>query len=97
MTKLGNQFIIIISENKSFTYTDITLAAKKLNNCAFKLYLYFNFFRAGEIVQFFPSLFCNDFNVSMSSEKRAFQELVENSYLKYIDDDTYMFFNIHDE
>ena len=97
MAKLGNQFIIIIDENKSFTYTDIINAAKKLNNCAFKLYLYFYFFRAGEAIQFFPTLFCDDFNVSMSSEKRAFQELVKNSYLKQINDDTYMIFNNYDE
>lgn len=78
-----NQFIIIISPNTQWCdYLELVEACGCLNGAALKLYIYLSSFVPGEEIDFSPKMFCEMYNVSASSEKNAFRELLEKNFLK---------------
>ena len=77
-----NQFTIIIApETKWCDYLELTKACSCLNGAALKLFIYFSGFAPYEEIDFSPKTFCEMYSVSISSEKNAFRELLENNYL----------------
>lgn len=92
MNKLGNQFTIQIDYNVDWkNYDAIMEACRNLNGAAFKLFVYLSSFDKGEEFYFFPKLFCDTCNVSLTSEKNAFNELLIKQYLKQIQSDYFLF------
>lgn len=79
---MHNQFVIEISEQSQWAdYVELVEACNNLNGAALKLYIYFSAHAPGDVFDFYPKIFCDSYGVSMSAEKKAFQELVENKYL----------------
>lgn len=95
MARIHNQFIIKISNSTQWCdYQELIEACSSLNGAALKLYIYFCSFMAGEEINFFPKNFCELFNVSLTSEKNAFNELIRENYLKNLGKDLYEFSSI---
>lgn len=83
MAKRCNQLTIKISEDTAWCYyPDLLEACQNLNGAALKLYIYFSSMAPGDELEFFPKIFCKLYNVSMSSEKNALQELIIQGYVK---------------
>ena len=90
--KIKNQFTIKISENTQWCdYIELMDACKALNGSALKLFIYFSGFGPNQEFYFFPKIFCENYGVSMSSEKNAFSELLQKGYLKQIESDFFLF------
>ena len=92
--KYCNQFIIKINkEVKWGDYVQIMEACRELNGVAFKLYIYLTAFEPDNEINFSPKNFCDIVNVSMSSEKNAFKELLEKNFLAQESPEHYIFYS----
>lgn len=90
--KIKNQFTIRTSENVRWCdYIELVDACRALNGSALKLFIYFSSLGPNQEFNFFPKIFCERYGVSMSSEKNAFSELLQEGYLKQIEPDFYLF------
>ena len=87
-----NQFTIIISPETNWCdYLELVDACGCLNGAALKLYIYLSSFKPYDEIDFSPKVFCDIYNVSVSSEKNAFRELLEKKYLKPSNENTFVF------
>lgn len=83
MAQYNNQFTIHISPHIQWgNYQELVQASRELHSSAFKLFLFLTSHRPDTDLIFYPSVFCEEFSVSMSSEKRSFQELLDKGYLQ---------------
>lgn len=90
--KYCNQFIIKINkEVKWCDHIQIMEACRALNGVAFKLYVYLTAFEPDSEINFSPKNFCDIADVSMSSEKNAFKELLEEKFLVQESPEHYVF------
>lgn len=97
MAKRCNQLTIKISEDTTWGhYRELFEACRCLNGAALKLYIYFTSMPPGEEFYFFPKIFCELYNVSMSSEKNALQELIIEGYIKQKETDYLVFSSCKD-
>lgn len=98
MAQYNNQFTIHIAPNIEWgNYADIVQASRELRSSSLKLFLYFSSHLPDSDLIFYPSVFCDEFSVSMSSEKRSFQELLEKGYLKQKTVDYFIFEGVQNE
>ena len=86
------QFTIVMTNNHWGDYDIIRAAARTLNGVAFKLFFYLSAFKDNSTIEFSPSDFCKYAQVSLTSEKNAFKELVLNKYLVEIEPLFYQFY-----
>lgn len=92
MAKIHNQLTIKIDKNTQWgSYQELVEACASLNGAALKLFIYFTSMEPGVEFNFFPKSFCDLFNVSLSSEKNALQELIIHGYLRRIESDYLIF------
>ena len=90
--KRGNQFTIYFDkENHWCNGKELQVALSSLNGVALKLYIYFSAHSPNTFLDFFPVMFCEYANVSMTAEKNAFKELQENGYLTEVEPSCYIF------
>ena len=68
-------------------------ACRELNGVAFKLYIYLTAFEPDNEINFSPKIFCDIVDVSMSSEKNAFKELLEKNFLVQESPEHYIFYS----
>ena len=98
MAQYCNQFTIHINPNIEWgNYQQVVQASRELHSSAFKLFLFFTSHRPDTDLTFFPSTFCDEFGVSMSSEKRSFQELLEKRYLEQKSINYFIFVGVQNE
>lgn len=92
MKKFFNQRVLY--NDKDYLNLDINdtlLACNKLNGAALKLFIYLCGKENYSEYPYSPAMFCEICNVSKNSEKNAFFELVDNGYIKKIDEEHYVF------
>lgn len=92
MAKIHNQLTIKIGYNVQWcNYMELVNACKELNGAALKLFIYLCSLEPGKEFDFFPKIFCDSFNVSLSSEKNAFKELLLHGFLIQQTEDYFLF------
>lgn len=92
MSQFINQMSVLIEKKHDWlNYEDLSQACRILNGNALKLYVYFNSYITGEIIDFSPRKVSNELNISLNGARNAFSELIHQNYLKLIDDQMYSF------